>query len=132
MLFLCTPTARYSGHVFILSRGSLQFSSLLSSHIVTGCFLLPHILSFRHKRPLSSSGSSQSTAGEVTLFLSLSLFFFFVPPSLCFTPFHPHRHPQSIYCDYFRIVMLVGPPHWSKRKCLNNFYASFPLVKNPT
>ena len=63
---------------------------------------------------------------------SLSLFFFFVPPSLCFTPSHTHRHTQSIYCDYFRIVMLVGPPHWSKRKCLNNFYASFRLVKNPT
>lgn len=44
--------------MFILSRVSLQFSSLLSSHIVMGCFLLPHIPSFRHKRSRSSSGSS--------------------------------------------------------------------------
>lgn len=44
--------------MFILSRGSRQFSPLLSSHIVTGCFLLPHIPSFRHKRPFSSLGSS--------------------------------------------------------------------------
>lgn len=90
-------TFMYDGFMFsncALFMPCLFLSSLLSSHIVTGGFLLPHIPS-SHPQLIREFTVNSRIGHPVPLFLTS------VPPTVCFLP--PHTYNVStveIFRDY--------------------------------